>query len=153
MFVTKIYLANTTAARDSGRRTPDARDDTYVHSSDSRQYTNDSPRSFYIDPEDTRSDLSKARPEWPLSAYAGGGVSSAQTPKHLFGGLLEQSPEEVRVAYYLARLQGNEQGAVRYYHTCAVIYILIFSATTRKPSSIRGQCTGAEGTPGHSRCY
>ncbi|EME40011.1 hypothetical protein DOTSEDRAFT_74769 [Dothistroma septosporum NZE10] len=45
------------------------------------------------------------RPIWPLSCYAPGN----KPPRQLIEGLLEQSPEEMRLKYYLARAAGSEQ--------------------------------------------
>lgn len=55
--------------------------------------------------------LDTQRPlSWPLSCF-GPGINS---PRQLFGGFpVEQSPEELRVLYYLGAEQGNPQAAVR----------------------------------------
>ncbi|KAF2427706.1 hypothetical protein EJ08DRAFT_347105 [Tothia fuscella] len=86
-------------AQNSGRRpSPDNRQD------DSR---------FKIDADATRKDLSDGpggeRPQWSLSCYSGGG-STKDTCKNVLTGQIEQSFEEVRFIYYLARYQGNEIG-------------------------------------------
>jgi hypothetical protein len=49
-------------------------------------------------------------PEYPFSNYAGDGTTDP--PKHFFDPQMEVSAEELRVKYYLARLQGQEQQAV-----------------------------------------
>lgn len=69
-------------------------------------------RRFFIDEALTRTDLLSDRPEWPLSCYTGAGQGCTDTPKHLIGGVIEQSYEEVRTAYYLAKLNGQEEQAV-----------------------------------------
>jgi nucleoporin NUP42 len=43
-----------------------------------------------------------------MSAYG----PNKDVPRLLFGGELEQSPEEMRYRYYLAKAQGNEDGGV-----------------------------------------
>lgn len=53
-------------------------------------------------------DLSNDKPAWPLSNWAG----HQEAPRNIIDGI-EVSPEEARVAYYLARLEGREQAAVR----------------------------------------
>lgn len=54
-------------------------------------------------------DLKNERPIWPLSAYGPG----KDAPRQLFGGFpIEQSPEEMRVLYYLAQANGQPQPAV-----------------------------------------
>lgn len=56
-----------------------------------------------------REDLTNERPLWPLSCYG----PTRFIPKQLMGGPgIEQSPEETRVLFYLAKLQGNEQAVV-----------------------------------------
>ncbi|KAK4611873.1 Nucleoporin AMO1 [Fulvia fulva] len=45
------------------------------------------------------------RPIWPLSCYAPGN----KPPRQLIEGDLEQSPEEMRVKYYIAKAAGREQ--------------------------------------------
>lgn len=42
----------------------------------------------------------------------GGRSRMYRYPKHLIGGVIEQSYEEVRTAYYLAKLNGQEEQAV-----------------------------------------
>ena len=54
-------------------------------------------------------DLRDARPEWPLSAYAG----HQSSPKDLINANLEFSPEEVRVGVYLAKARGNLEAALQ----------------------------------------
>jgi nucleoporin NUP42 len=65
---------------------------------------------FYVNPEDVIRDLSwpkdhkeGERPIWPFSCYAPG----RNAPKQLIEGAFEQSPEEMRVQYYLARASGQ----------------------------------------------
>ncbi|KAF2155330.1 hypothetical protein K461DRAFT_292200 [Myriangium duriaei CBS 260.36] len=55
-------------------------------------------------------DMKEERPQWPFSAYGPG----KDAPRQLFGGFpIEQSPEEMRVLYYLAQASGNPQTAVQ----------------------------------------
>ncbi|PSK53899.1 hypothetical protein B9Z65_7705 [Elsinoe australis] len=55
-------------------------------------------------------DLKNERPIWPLSAYGPG----KDAPRQLFGGFpIEQSPEEMRVLYYLAQANGQPQPAIQ----------------------------------------
>lgn len=56
-------------------------------------------------------DVKDERPVWPFSAYGPG----RDAPRQLFGGApLEQSPEEMRVMYYMAQAAGNPQPAVSF---------------------------------------
>ncbi|TID13915.1 Nucleoporin [Venturia nashicola] len=75
---------------------------------------------FFIDEGETRDDLINWRPEWRLSCYTGTGQGCTDSPKHLMGGELEQSPEEMRVRWCVARdndtlpqYQDLEQAAFR----------------------------------------
>jgi nucleoporin NUP42 len=45
---------------------------------------------------------------WPFSSYS----PIQWAPRNLFEGEAEQSPEEMRLMYYLAEAQGNPQAAV-----------------------------------------
>ncbi|KAK3700208.1 hypothetical protein LTR37_016087 [Vermiconidia calcicola] len=72
---------------------------------------------YNLNPEHLKADFTYGdeRPTWPLSAYAPG----KDAPRQLLEGALEQSPEELRVLYYLAKAAGstqeyeqNEQSAV-----------------------------------------
>jgi nucleoporin NUP42 len=69
-----------------------------------------SDRSYRFDVEQIKNDLSVELPVYPFSNYAGHGTTDP--PKHFFNPQMEISPEELRVKYYLARLQGVEQQAV-----------------------------------------
>lgn len=64
---------------------------------------------YLLTKEGIEGDLKYERPIWLLSAYGPG----RDAPKQLIeGDLLEQSPEEMRVAFYLAAAQGNVEAAV-----------------------------------------
>ncbi|KAK3708136.1 hypothetical protein LTR37_011640 [Vermiconidia calcicola] len=72
---------------------------------------------YNLNPDHLKADFTYGdeRPTWPLSAYAPG----KDAPRQLLEGALEQSPEELRVLYYLAKAAGstqeyeqNEQSAV-----------------------------------------
>jgi len=63
------------------------------------------PSDFYLKPEHVVEDLKQGRPEWPLSAFA----PLPSAPKDLIDVEREFSPEEIRVQYYLAKAQGQEQ--------------------------------------------
>lgn len=63
---------------------------------------------YSVTREGIETDLKKERPQWPFSAYGPG----RDAPKQLFEGPLEQSFEEMRVAFYLAQAEGNAQAAV-----------------------------------------
>jgi hypothetical protein len=67
-------------------------------------------RNFRFDAPGITYDLTKDLPEWPFSTYAGAGTTDP--PKHFFNPIMEQSAEEIRVDYYLAKLQGREDQAV-----------------------------------------
>jgi nucleoporin NUP42 len=62
-----------------------------------------------LDAETIKVDLTSDRPIWPFSVYGPG----RNAPKQLLEGSVEQSPEEVRLQYYLAMRSGNVQRAVR----------------------------------------
>lgn len=65
--------------------------------------------SYHLNKEAIIADLKEERPIWPFSAYGPG----RDAPRQLFGGFpIEQSPEEMRVLYYLAQASGNPQSAV-----------------------------------------
>lgn len=55
-------------------------------------------------------DLTTEVPQWILSAYGPGRYA----PTQLFGGLREQSFEEMRLRHYMAVAAGNPQAAVCY---------------------------------------
>jgi len=63
------------------------------------------PTDFYLKTEHVVEDLKGGRPEWPLSAFA----PLPSAPKDLIDVEREWSPEEIRVQYYLAKAQGQEQ--------------------------------------------
>lgn len=63
---------------------------------------------FYLTAEAIQSDLGPERPQWILSAYGPG----KETPEQLWGGQLEQSPEEMRLHAMTSEAAGNLQGAV-----------------------------------------
>ena len=64
---------------------------------------------YMISKDNIITDLKDERPIWPFSAYGPG----KDAPRQLFGGApLEQSPEEMRVMFYLAQASGNPQAAV-----------------------------------------
>ena len=65
-----------------------------------------------MDADIMKVDLTADLPSYPLSNYAGQGTNT-DPPKHLFPPEMEISPEELRVEYYLAKLQGQEGAAVR----------------------------------------
>lgn len=50
------------------------------------------------------------KPIWPLSCYGPG----KDAPRQLIEGECEQSPEEVRLQYYLARASGNQADLQQY---------------------------------------
>ncbi|EMD00048.1 hypothetical protein BAUCODRAFT_30495 [Baudoinia panamericana UAMH 10762] len=64
---------------------------------------------YNLDREAIQADLTPSnqpkgeKPEWPLSAYGPG----REAPRQLIEGSLEQSPEEMRVLYYLAASEGK----------------------------------------------
>ncbi|KAK4995682.1 hypothetical protein LTR28_000441, partial [Elasticomyces elasticus] len=60
-----------------------------------------------VDKESIRIDMTTERPQWPFSCYG-----TRDAPVQLFGGPLEQSPEEMRVMHYLALASGNVQTSV-----------------------------------------
>lgn len=63
---------------------------------------------FYLSRESIQNDLGVERPQWVLSAYGPG----KDAPEQLWGGKLEQSPEEMRIYTMTAEASGNLQGAV-----------------------------------------
>ncbi|KZM22618.1 metal ion binding [Ascochyta rabiei] len=62
---------------------------------------------YHLDIADIRADLSGQRPIYPLSCYGPG----RDAPRQLIEGLVEISPEELRVRYYTQRATGNENVA------------------------------------------
>ncbi|MDI1485217.1 MAG: hypothetical protein OHK93_000354 [Ramalina farinacea] len=65
---------------------------------------------YKLDKELIQRDLSQEeRPRWILSAYGPG----QGAPKQLFGGIREQSFEEMRLKHYTLALQGQQQQAVQ----------------------------------------
>lgn len=62
---------------------------------------------YHLNVDSIRADLKdgEERPSWPLSAFGPG----RDAPRQLLEGTLEQSPEELRVQYYLAKASGNTQ--------------------------------------------
>lgn len=74
---------------------------------------NNAPRGssaadFYLNRDAIQKDLQEERPEWILSAYGPG----RDAPEQLWGGILEQSPEEMRLHAMTCEAAGNLQGAV-----------------------------------------
>lgn len=63
---------------------------------------------FYLSRESIQQDLGVERPQWVLSAYGPG----KDAPEQLWGGQLEQSPEEMRLHAMVSEASGNLQGAV-----------------------------------------
>lgn len=55
-----------------------------------------------------KNDLTTQRPIYPLSCYGPG----REAPRQLIEGLVEISPEELRLRYYTLRAAGNEPQAV-----------------------------------------
>jgi len=64
---------------------------------------------YRLEEEHLIEDLRDARPEWPLSAYAG----HQNAPKDLINANLEFSPEEVRFGVYLAQASGKLDAALQ----------------------------------------
>ncbi|KAH6637674.1 hypothetical protein C7974DRAFT_389971 [Boeremia exigua] len=62
---------------------------------------------YNLDIADIRADLSGQRPIYPLSCYGPG----RDAPRQLIEGLVEISPEELRLRYYIQRATGNENVA------------------------------------------
>lgn len=78
---------------------------------------NNAPRGsgaadFYLNRDAVQKDLQEERPEWILSAYGPG----RDAPEQLWGGILEQSPEEMRLHAMTCEAAGNLQGAVSHRH-------------------------------------
>ncbi|KAF4556144.1 Hypothetical protein D9617_1g080190 [Elsinoe fawcettii] len=70
----------------------------------------DVTQTYGVTKEAIVADLRDERPGWPLSAYAPG----KDAPKQLLEGFpIEQSPEEMRVLYYIAQAAGNPQPAIQ----------------------------------------
>lgn len=74
---------------------------------------NNAPRGssaadFYLNRDAIQKDLQEERPEWILSAYGPG----RDAPEQLWGGIIEQSPEEMRLHAMTCEAAGNLQGAV-----------------------------------------
>lgn len=65
---------------------------------------------FYLNRDAIQKDLQEERPEWILSAYGPG----RDAPEQLWGGILEQSPEEMRLHAMTCEAAGNLQGAVSF---------------------------------------
>ncbi|KAJ4387536.1 hypothetical protein N0V93_008131 [Gnomoniopsis smithogilvyi] len=63
---------------------------------------------YYLNREAIQKDLQEERPEWILSAYGPG----RDAPEQLWGGILEQSPEEMRLHAMTCEAAGNSQGAL-----------------------------------------
>ena len=63
---------------------------------------------YHLDVADIKADLSGQRPIYPLSCYGPG----RDAPRQLIEGLVEISPEELRLRYYTARAAGSENVAV-----------------------------------------
>jgi len=76
---------------------------------------------FNLDPESIQYDLTTDKPQWPFSAYG----ANREVPKQLFGGPMEQSPEELRVQYYLGMAANDTQQAVS-----TVSYCILETANT-----------------------
>jgi nucleoporin NUP42 len=64
--------------------------------------------SFNLDAKVIVNDLRNDRPLWPFSAYGPG----SNPPRQLISGEVEQSAEEMRLLYYLAKSRSNENQAV-----------------------------------------
>lgn len=76
---------------------------------------NNNPRGnsaadYYLTRDAIQKDLQEERPEWILSAYGPG----RDAPEQLWGGILEQSPEEMRLHALTCEAAGNLQGAVSF---------------------------------------
>lgn len=67
---------------------------------------------YYLTRDAIQKDLQEERPEWILSAYGPG----RDAPEQLWGGILEQSPEEMRLHAMTCEAAGNLQGAVSRWH-------------------------------------
>ncbi|KAF2835831.1 hypothetical protein M501DRAFT_997503 [Patellaria atrata CBS 101060] len=63
---------------------------------------------YHLETEIIKADLTNELPIWPFSAYGPG----RDAPRQLFGGELEQSPEEMRLFYYNSKAAGNVQVAI-----------------------------------------
>ena len=75
--------------------------------------SNNQPLPYYLSYDTIKADLTPndqggERPIWPLSSYGPG----RDAPRQLLEGAIEQSFEEVRLEYYVARASGNEQSYV-----------------------------------------
>lgn len=70
--------------------------------------TRNTANDFYLSSDSIRSDLGSERPQWVLSAYGPG----KEAPEQLWGGQIEQSPEEMRLHAMTSEAAGNLQGAV-----------------------------------------
>ncbi len=66
------------------------------------------PSAFSLDKDVIQADLTKERPNYPLSCYGPG----KDAPRQLIEGPVEISPEELRSRYYTLRAAGNEPTAV-----------------------------------------
>ncbi|OSS52646.1 hypothetical protein B5807_02972 [Epicoccum nigrum] len=62
---------------------------------------------YHLDVADIKADLSGQRPIYPLSCYGPG----RDAPRQLIEGLVEISPEELRLRYYTQRAAGSENVA------------------------------------------
>ncbi len=71
------------------------------------QYRGNQQLPYHLNIEGIKSDLTTGdeRPIWPLSSYGPG----RDAPRQLLEGSLEQSFEEIRLQYYLAKASGNTQ--------------------------------------------
>ncbi|CAN8105374.1 unnamed protein product [Discula destructiva] len=63
---------------------------------------------FYLSAEGIQNDLGGDRPQWLLSSYGPG----KEAPEQLWGGQLEQSPEEMRLHAMTSEAAGNLKGAL-----------------------------------------
>ncbi|KAF2177839.1 hypothetical protein K469DRAFT_601472 [Zopfia rhizophila CBS 207.26] len=62
---------------------------------------------YHLSVDTIKTDLTGDRPIYPLSAYGPG----RDAPRQLIEGLVEISPEELRLRYYVAKASGNEVAA------------------------------------------
>ena len=84
-----------------------------AHSSTDRPGQSNQPLPFHLNYDAIKADLTPSdqggeRPSWPLSSYGPG----RDAPRQLLEGSIEQSFEEVRLQYYVARASGSEQSYV-----------------------------------------
>lgn len=73
---------------------------------------------YYLTSDGIQTDLGNDRPQWVLSAYGPG----KEAPEQLWGGTLEQSPEEMRLHAMMGEAAGNLPGAVSSYICGCILY-------------------------------